>query len=622
MVVQELVAELGLDVKADTFAAGQKGLDALERIALSLSAVIDRLDGKLAGVGAKMAGAAEASALGAGGGSKAALAAESLAMMPALPPGYNKALEDEKAKILQAREAAVLHTQAVKDLGEKHEEAHTGIDHAAHAVEGLVAGFLALEGVHLLREFAEQMVTLGTSIERTSLRLGITTEAVQQLRYAAGQFNVDASTLDNGLRFLQVNAVAAAKGSKEQAAAFKSIGVAVKDSAGNIRGTEDLFMSTAQGLADIQDPAKRTAEAVKIFGRGANEMIPFLAQGAEGIQKYREEAEKLGGGFSEEAVQRSADLEHATKRLDFAMLSLKGRIAEAILPAFEAITEKGIKLAAGLRSLTQNVAFFETVLGVGLVFTIYKAVTALAAMTAAQWAQVRATAAAIGEFALVIAGVLLFAAVVDDLYTFLTGGKSVIGDWLDSWAGVGAADEMVRNWKVGIDDLKTSLIELGQTAARVFRVITDPVGSIDDAINGAGTSDLSALWESAKTEVIGSAVSGFGGGIETRDPIARASGRGVGANAVYDQGTPRAVARGLTAGLQDGSGGFGQASASALRGGGPVDASTNIDKIEVNVKTDASAPEIAHAIDDRIRKHTNAQHKQVRAAHVPAPDPV
>jgi hypothetical protein len=213
---------------------------------------------------------------------------------------------------------------------------------------------------------------------------------------------------------------------------------------------------------------------------------------------------------------------------------------------------------------------------------------------------------------LIGAAVAAFALVVEDLYQLLTGNESQIGLWLDEWLGIGTADDLVRSWSAGIDTLKESIKSLGEVASEVWGVVSNPVGALIDLAAKGKESDIGKLGmhiTGAAEDVIaaGSAYANAG----TADPIARATGRGIGAGAVFDQGTPRAVARGLTAGLQQGSAGFGQASRSAVGGATVVDASTHV-HVE---KAGASAAEIA----EHVERKQGEQARRIKHALAPAP---
>lgn len=600
VVVDELIAELGIKVDPSTFAAAQKGLDAVRAGAQAAQRAVARVGGL-------------------------------------------RALGSEAATHEAASTAATKHATALDAVGASAEHAaQGGVKSFLHGLEGMVAGFLALEGVHIVREFAHEMMELGSNTEHAATRLGITTKRVQELRYAAKQTDVEAGNLDNGLRFLQVSAAAAASGGKAQAAVYRELGVAVKDSSGRIKGTDVLFEEVADGIEKITDPAKRSAAAQKIFGRGAAALIPLLAEGGKGIRAYREEAESLGGGFSEDALKASAELEHQVKRFDFALLSVKGTIATYVLPVLSRLAKGFSAVVRSISSVYRETKFLQVLFAGGFAYAVWTGVRALLAFNAAQWRVIAAKAVMVAEFILAAVAIAAFLIVVEDLYQLFTGGKSQIALWIDQFAGIGTIDDAMRSWAVGVDTLSTALKGLLAVAGGVLEFIglLSAGGDTSDASKkiGAGNALLDATFSGgddssgaraikvareiiaakkrgASKKEIDDIRKGYSAALGPSAQAPIATGRGLGADAIVDQGTPRAVARGMSAALREGSAGFGQVSASAVSGrGSVVDASVHVN---VEAKTGADAHEIGRIAAEHVRKGQARQAKHVANALAP-----
>src|SRR5262245_51974382 len=70
-----------------------------------------------------------------------------------------------------------------------------------------------------------------------SQALGLTTEALTRLQFAAKQGGVDVESLSTGMRKFSDQIAAAAGGNKEAVALFDALGVKVKDASGALRPT-------------------------------------------------------------------------------------------------------------------------------------------------------------------------------------------------------------------------------------------------------------------------------------------------------------------------------------------------------------------------------------------------
>jgi lambda family phage tail tape measure protein len=118
----------------------------------------------------------------------------------------------------------------------------------------------------------------------------------------------------------------AAQGSSKAQKAFLSIGVSIKDL--KTLAPDELFQKTIKSLAGIEDPAKRNALAMDMFGRAI--------RGVD-IKGMAEEFEKIKSKFagSEEAFK---SVGNSVDRLDRFFLNLKVTLATRLAPAFEYVT--------------------------------------------------------------------------------------------------------------------------------------------------------------------------------------------------------------------------------------------------------------------------------------------
>lgn len=94
----------------------------------------------------------------------------------------------------------------------------------------------------------------------------------------------------------------ASEEAKGVAAAFKTLGVAVTDSAGNLRSNQDVFQDTITALGKISNETERDALAMQIFGKSAQELNPLILGGADKLKELGDEADRLGLILSQDAL--------------------------------------------------------------------------------------------------------------------------------------------------------------------------------------------------------------------------------------------------------------------------------------------------------------------------------
>ena len=148
--------------------------------------------------------------------------------------------------------------------------------------------------------------SMGDTLDKMSLRTGVSAEALSELGFAAEQSGADLETLENGLKFMQRSLVDAAKGSASAQQALSMLGLSVEDLAG--LSPDQQFKALADGLAQVTDPALRTALAMEIFGRAGTKLLPLLSAGATGIEELHAQARSLGLTVSTQTARDAAEL--------------------------------------------------------------------------------------------------------------------------------------------------------------------------------------------------------------------------------------------------------------------------------------------------------------------------
>jgi hypothetical protein len=136
-----------------------------------------------------------------------------------------------------------------------------------------------------------------------------------------------------------------------------------------------------------------------------------------------------------DAARTSSSYANAIKRLKAGLRDVGTEMGMAVLPIIERVvnwTSGAIKAFKEWAEGTQVLKATMVVLGI-----------AAAAVGAAMLA----------PFLLPAAAVLALILLVDELWNLFTGGKSVIGEYIDTLGGLGTVDEFVRNHKAGIDVL-------------------------------------------------------------------------------------------------------------------------------------------------------------------------
>lgn len=289
-----------------------------------------------------------------------------------------------------------------------------GLASKAESVMKAVAGYWALQALqNLVVNTANAMGEIG----KTGEYLGIASDALQELRYAAEKSGVSVDAMNDALKELQVRAVDAKSGEGEAAEAFKALGLKSVDAAGKIREPLELLNAVADRLKNMPTQSDRIWIADAIFGDEGSMIIKMLKEGSHGLQKMREEARSLGLVLGSDAIEKANRFNRALKKLQTVSGGLGRTFAEHLLPSLSWITEKCAALSAAFNQVETRASLVRVTL-----LTLSGVLGVLSVMA------IIAFGPMILSVGLVLASIALLALFVDDLWVAFKGGNSILLD--------------------------------------------------------------------------------------------------------------------------------------------------------------------------------------------------
>jgi hypothetical protein len=181
---------------------------------------------------------------------------------------------------------------------------------------------------------AKQAIELGDNLNKAAIKAGVSGQAISELAFSAGQADIDLASLSNSLRFMQTNLSKAASGSKEANNVLSVLGLTLADI--KSLDADRQFELIADRISQLRDPADRARAAVELFGRSGAELLPLFEQGAEGIRKAREEAQRLGASLTDQQIAKLAEADDAIKKLSQSWQNFAARLTSFVAPAITA----------------------------------------------------------------------------------------------------------------------------------------------------------------------------------------------------------------------------------------------------------------------------------------------
>lgn len=176
--------------------------------------------------------------------------------------------------------------------------------------------------------FADTILTMSTTT-------GLSTDSLQEFYYMAELADTSVETITGSLTKLSKNMYSASNGSESMQSAFDKLGVSITDANGNLRSNEDVFYDLLDAMAEIPNETERDALAMTVFGKSAKDLYPLMAQGKEGLEALRQEAQATGYVLNDEQLGALGAVDDAYQRWNNTLDTVKRQIAVGVAPAME-----------------------------------------------------------------------------------------------------------------------------------------------------------------------------------------------------------------------------------------------------------------------------------------------
>ena len=218
---------------------------------------------------------------------------------------------------------------------------------------GKVTAVMAAVGVAVLAagkaafEASKKVTDLVNELNDLSVRSGVSAKTIQGLRQALLSSGQSAEGLNEILgaisgQFAQLGAEGSAVEKK-----FKSFGVAVRDTNGDLRSNNDILLDSIRLLQGISDSSERSRTSVALFGEAGAKLNQALAAGD--FERFLSFTEKFGVDAGPEASRVAAHFQ--------VVLSGLGTVLNGTLQKFVTATDGQNRFIQGMIKLGGVVAF-------------------------------------------------------------------------------------------------------------------------------------------------------------------------------------------------------------------------------------------------------------------------
>lgn len=147
-------------------------------------------------------------------------------------------------------------------------------------------------------------------------KVGITTDALQEMRYQFEQNGSSAEAFDAALSQFSKRVGEAASGSGDLLKVFEANGIALRDATGALRPLMDLLADYADLIKNAADDQARATLAVRGFGKAGDEAAIALRDGSAGMRAMGDEAHRFSQVVDEEVLRSLEAYDDAIARLE------------------------------------------------------------------------------------------------------------------------------------------------------------------------------------------------------------------------------------------------------------------------------------------------------------------
>lgn len=162
---------------------------------------------------------------------------------------------------------------------------------------------------------------------------GQSAQQVQQMQYASEKLGVSYDRVRDSLKEITNKMQEAENGSEDTAAAFKKLGVELRDSAsGELRDAQDVFLDVIDALGNVENQSERDAIAMDLMSESAQELNPMIEAGRETIQQYAQAASDMGLVLEEDELKALTEVQSAFYDLEQQQKATKNQLAAEFAP--------------------------------------------------------------------------------------------------------------------------------------------------------------------------------------------------------------------------------------------------------------------------------------------------
>ena len=212
---------------------------------------------------------------------------------------------------------------------------------AARSISNIVAPMAAITGIGSVAGVAALAVNwakLGRSIDNSAHGIGISAGQLQIFQGAAKMVGIDTELATGSLNSLATTMQDAQWGRNQGALLMlNKLGIGLKKAKDGSWDVVGEYKAIANAIASQKSPQ---VQALIANNLGLGGMLPFLREGAAGIERYEATVKRLGYVMSDDAVQRGKEFSQSLAGLNIVIDGTKNSIGDKLIPVMKPLVDQ------------------------------------------------------------------------------------------------------------------------------------------------------------------------------------------------------------------------------------------------------------------------------------------
>lgn len=188
----------------------------------------------------------------------------------------------------------------------------------------------------ILGKITKDTILFGEELNKTAQKINISTDNLQKFRFIAKKIGLETENIEILFQKLNKTTYELSQGIiNESTDAFQQLGINIKNTSGELKNTETIFLETKNTLSKITNETEKNNFIFKIFGYELGSKIaPLLLKSNEEIKNLTNNFENLTL-ISNKNIKKSTELSNKWSELTQKLSIIKMELAIGLFPIFE-----------------------------------------------------------------------------------------------------------------------------------------------------------------------------------------------------------------------------------------------------------------------------------------------